>query len=46
MKRMMKAEEKAMALGAKLTVPLILFIFPTIICMVLLPAGIRISQGL
>lgn len=46
MKRMMKAEEKAMALSAKLTVPLILFIFPTIICMVLLPAGIRISQGL
>ncbi len=46
MKRMMKAEEKAMALSAKLTVPLILFIFPTIICMVMLPAGIRISQGL
>ena len=46
MKRMMKAEEKAMALSAKLTVPLILFIFPTIICMVLLPAGIRISQGI
>ena len=46
MKRMMKAEEKAMALSAKLTVPLILFIFPTIICMVLLPAAIRISEGL
>lgn len=46
MKRMMKAEEKAMALSAKLTVPLILFIFPTILCMVLLPAGIRISEGL
>ena len=46
MKRMMKAEEKAMALSAKLTVPLILFIFPTIICMVMLPAAIRISEGL
>ena len=46
MKRMMKAEEKAMALSAKLTVPLILFIFPTIICMVMLPAAIRISKGL
>lgn len=46
MKRMMRAEEKAMALSAKLTVPLILFIFPTIICMVLFPAAIRISQGL
>lgn len=45
MKRMMKAEEKAMALSAKLTVPLILFIFPTIIAMVLLPVGIRIAQG-
>ena len=46
MKRMMKAEEKAMALSAKLTVPLILFIFPTILTMVLLPAGIRIAQGI
>lgn len=46
MKRMMKAEEKAMALSAKLTVPLILFIFPTILCMILLPVVIRIGQGL
>ena len=46
MKRMMKAEEKAMALSAKLTVPLILFIFPTILCMILLPVGIRIGQGM
>ena len=45
-KRMMKAEEKALALAAKLTVPLILFIFPTIIVMLLLPAGIRIAAGL
>ena len=45
-KRMMRAEEKALALAAKLTVPLILFIFPTIIVMLLLPAGIRIAAGL
>lgn len=45
-KRMMRAEEKAMALSAKLTVPLILFIFPTIMTMLLLPAGLRIGAGL
>lgn len=45
-KRMMKAEEKAAALSAKLTVPLILFIFPTIMVMLMLPAGIRIMDGL
>jgi tight adherence protein C len=45
-KRMMRAEEKAMALSAKLTVPLIMFIFPTIMIMLLLPAGIRIADGL
>lgn len=46
LKRMMLAEEKAMALSAKLTVPLILFIFPTILVLVLLPAGIRIADGI
>ena len=45
-KRMMTAEEKAMALSAKLTVPLILFIFPTIMVMLMLPAGLRIAAGL
>lgn len=45
-KRMMKAEEKAMALPAKLTVPLIVFIFPTIMVMLMLPAGIRLMEGL
>ncbi len=45
-RRMLKAEEKAMALSAKLTVPLILFIFPTLMVMLLLPAGLRIAQGL
>lgn len=45
-KRMMKAEEKAMALPAKLTVPLIVFIFPTIMVMLMLPAGIRVMAGI
>ena len=44
-KRLMRAEEKAMALSAKLTVPLILFIFPAIMTMLLLPAGVRIARG-
>jgi len=44
-KRLMLAEEKAMALPAKLTVPLIVFIFPAIMAMLLVPAGIRIMEG-
>ena len=44
LKRMLRAEEKAMALSAKLTVPLILFIFPTLMIMLMLPAVIRISE--
>jgi len=46
MKRMLLAEEKAMALSAKLTVPLILFIFPTIMVLLLVPAAIRLMEGL
>ena len=45
-KRMLKAEEKAMALSAKLTVPLIVFIFPAIMVTLLLPAGVRLAQAL
>ncbi len=45
-KRMLKAEEKAMALSAKLTVPLILFIFPTIMVLLLVPAAIRLMESL
>ncbi|MDB2437944.1 type II secretion system F family protein [Hellea sp.] len=45
-KRMLRAEEKAMALSAKLTVPLIVFIFPTLMVMLLLPAGIRLAETL
>ena len=42
-KRMLRAEEKAMALPAQMTVPLILFIFPTILMMMMLPAAARLS---
>ncbi|WP_084398905.1 type II secretion system F family protein [Henriciella aquimarina] len=40
-KRMLKAEEKALALPAKLTVPLILFVFPSLLTVLLLPAAMR-----
>ena len=45
-KRMLKAEEKAMALPAKLMVPLILFIFPCLMGVLMLPAGYRIATTL
>ncbi|MFZ5671134.1 MAG: type II secretion system F family protein [Pseudomonadota bacterium] len=45
-KRMLRAEEKAMALPAKLMVPLILFIFPCLMGVLILPAAYRISQTL
>lgn len=45
-KRMLRAEEKAMALPAKLMVPLILFIFPCLMGVLIMPAGFRISQTL
>jgi tight adherence protein C len=45
-KRMLKAEEKAMALPAKLMVPLILFIFPCLLGVLILPAAYRISQSM
>jgi tight adherence protein C len=43
-KRMLRAEEKALALPAKLTVPLILFIFPCLLGVLILPAAYRVSQ--
>ena len=45
-KRMLVAEEKAMGLSAILTVPLMIFIFPTLMVILLLPAGIRLSSAL
>jgi tight adherence protein C len=45
-KRMLKAEEKAMALPAKMMLPLILFIFPCLIGVLMLPAAYQIKQAL
>jgi len=45
-KRMLRAEEKAMSLPAKLMVPLILFIFPCLMGVLIMPAAFRISQTL
>ncbi|MFI4976822.1 MAG: type II secretion system F family protein [Caulobacterales bacterium] len=45
-KRMLRAEEKAMSLPAKMMLPLILFIFPCLMGVLILPAAYRISQTL
>ncbi len=45
-KRMLYAEEKAMALPAKMMIPLILFIFPCLIGVLMLPAIYRIKETL
>jgi tight adherence protein C len=43
-KRMLRAEEKALALSAKLTVPLIIFIFPCLLGALMLPAAARLMH--
>jgi tight adherence protein C len=43
-KRMLRAEEKALALPVKLTLPLILFIFPCLLGVLMLPAAFRLMQ--
>jgi tight adherence protein C len=43
-RRMLRAEEKALALSAKLTVPLILFIFPCLLGALMLPAVVRVMK--
>ncbi len=43
-KRMLRAEAKALALPAKLVVPLILFIFPCLLGVLVLPAAFRVFQ--
>jgi tight adherence protein C len=43
-KRMLRAEEKALGLSAKLTVPLILFIFPALLGALMLPAAVRLAR--
>ena len=43
-RRILIAEEKAMALPAKMTVPLILFVFPVLLGVLILPAIIRFQS--
>jgi tight adherence protein C len=45
-KRMIRAEEQAMALPAKLMIPLILFIFPCLLGVLILPAAVHIMQAM
>lgn len=44
-KRMLRAEEKALALPVKLTVPLIVFIFPCLLGVLMLPAVFKFMQA-
>jgi tight adherence protein C len=44
-KRMMKAEEKAYALPAKMVVPLTLFVFPTLFVVIMLPVVISVMAA-
>jgi tight adherence protein C len=43
-KRLMKAEEKAYALPAKLVIPLTVFIFPVLLIVLILPVAISVSS--
>ena len=43
-KRMLAAEERALALSAKLTLPLIIFVFPTLLGVLLLPAIVKAME--
>lgn len=44
-KRLSLAEEKAYSLPAKMSVPLIMFIFPVIIIVIMLPVIVRVKMG-
>jgi tight adherence protein C len=44
-KRLMKAEEKAYALPAKLVVPLTLFIFPVLMVVLMLPVVVSVMRA-
>jgi tight adherence protein C len=44
-KRLSRAEEKAYSLPAKLTVPMMLCIFPVIFVVIMLPVIVRLASG-
>jgi len=43
-RRMLAAEEQALALSAKLSLPLILFVFPTLLGVLLLPVIVQVME--
>lgn len=45
-KRLSRAEEKAYSLPAKLSVPLVLCVFPVLVIVIMLPAYVRLKTGL
>ncbi|MCO7237491.1 type II secretion system F family protein, partial [Cobetia sp. Dlab-2-U] len=45
-RRILMAEEKAMALPAKLTLPLIIFVFPVLLGVLILPAVVKVQAAL
>ena len=45
-KRLSRAEEKAYSLPAKLSVPLVLCVFPVLVIVIMLPAYVRLKAGL
>jgi tight adherence protein C len=44
-KRLSRAEEKAYSLPAKLSVPLVLCVFPVLVVVIMLPAFVRFKLG-
>ena len=44
-KRLSRAEEKAYSLPAKLSVPLVLCVFPVLVVVIMLPAYVRVKYG-
>jgi tight adherence protein C len=44
-KRLSRAEEKAYSLPAKLSVPMMVFIFPTLFIAILCPVMVRLATG-
>jgi tight adherence protein C len=45
-KRLSRAEEKAYSLPAKLSVPLVLCVFPVLVIVIMLPAYVRLKTGM
>jgi tight adherence protein C len=46
MRRMQKAEERAATVAVKMTIPLVLFILPSLLMVIMGPAGLSIARNL